>query len=80
MFVQGDRVLFGMDAYNGTVLWTFFSPEMRRSNMPRDGSNMVATDDVLYITIGGECIALNAQTGKREISIKAPQGLSLIHI
>ena len=74
MFVQGDRVLFGMDAYNGTVLWTFFSPEMRRSNMPRDGSNMVATDDVLYITIGGECIALDAQTGKREISVKAPQG------
>ena len=74
MFVQGDRVLFGMDAYNGTVLWTFFSPEMRRSNMPRDGSNMVATDDTLYITIGGECIALNAQTGKREISVKAPQG------
>ena len=74
MFVQGDRVLFGMDAYNGTVLWTFFSPEMRRSNMPRDGSNMVATDDTIYITIGGECIALNAQTGKREISVKAPQG------
>jgi hypothetical protein len=74
MFVQGDRVLFGLDAYNGTVLWTFFSHEMRRSNMPRDGSNMVATDDTLYITIGGECIALDAQTGKRRVSVKAPQG------
>ena len=74
MFVQGDRVLFGLDAYNGTVLWTFFSHEMRRSNMPRDGSNMVATDDTLYITIGGECIALDAQTGKRRISVQAPQG------
>jgi len=42
--------------------------------MPRDGSNMVATDDTLYITIGGECIALDAQTGKRRISVKAPQG------
>jgi outer membrane protein assembly factor BamB len=74
MFVQGNRVLFGMDAYNGTVLWTFFSPEMRRSNIPRDGSNMVATDDTLYITIGGECIALDAQTGRKRVSIKAQQG------
>jgi hypothetical protein len=74
MFVQGDRVLFGLDAYNGTVLWTFFSHEMRRSNMPRDGSNMVATDDTLYITIGGECVALDAQTGKRRMSVKVPQG------
>jgi len=74
MFVQGDRVLFGLDAYNGTVLWTFFSPEMRRSNMPRDGSNMVATDDTLFISIGGECIAIDAQTGKRRISVKTPKG------
>ena len=73
MFVQGDRVLFGLDAYNGTVLWTFFSPEMRRSNMPRDGSNMVATDDTLFVTISGECIALDAQTGKRRVGLHAPK-------
>ena len=73
MFVQGDRVLFGLDAYNGTVLWTFFSPEMRRSNMPRDGSNMVATDDTLFVSIGGECIAIDAQTGKKRISVKTPK-------
>ena len=71
MFIQGDRVLFGVDAYNGTVLWTFFSPEMRRSNMPRDGSNMVATDDTLFVTIGSECIALDAQTGKRRNAFHA---------
>ena len=71
LFVQGDRVLFGLDAYNGTVLWTFFSPEMRRSNLPRDGSNMVATDDALYITIGGECVVLNAQTGRRHTAVLA---------
>jgi outer membrane protein assembly factor BamB len=74
MFVQGDRVLFGVDAYNGTVLWTFFSPEMRRSNIPRDGSNMVATDDTLFVTIGGECIALDAQTGRRRGAVHAAKG------
>jgi len=35
---------------------------------------MVATDDTLYITIGGECIALDAQTGKRRVSVQAPKG------
>jgi len=74
MFVQGDRVLFGLDAYNGTVLWTFFSHEMRRSNMPRDGSNMVATDDTLFVTIGSECVALDAQTGKRRTAVHAAKG------
>ncbi len=74
MFIQGDRVLFGVDAYNGTVLWTFFSPEMRRSNIPRDGSNMVATDDTLFVTIGGECIALDAQTGQRRAAVNAAKG------
>ena len=74
MFIQGDRVLFGVDAYNGTVLWTFFSPEMRRSNMPRDGSNMVATDDTLFVTIGGVCIALDAQTGQRRAAVHAGKG------
>ena len=74
MFVQGDRVLFGIDAYNGTVLWTFFSPEMRRSNMPRDGSNMVATDDTLFVTIGSECIALDAQTGQQRAVVNAAKG------
>ena len=72
MFVQGDRVLFGLDAYNGTILWTFFSPEMRRSNLPRDGSNMVATDDSVFVAVGGECIALDAQTGKVRTVVHAP--------
>ncbi|MBC8327051.1 MAG: PQQ-binding-like beta-propeller repeat protein [Verrucomicrobia subdivision 3 bacterium] len=74
MFIQGDRVLFGVDAYNGTVLWTFFAPEMRRSNMPRDGSNMVATDNTVFVTIGGECIALDAQTGQRRTAVHAAKG------
>jgi len=47
---------------------------MRRSNMPRDGSNMVATDDTLFVTIGSECIALDAQTGKRRAAIHAAKG------
>ena len=52
LYIQGDRVLFGLDAYNGTVLWSQSCPEMRRANIPRDSSNMVADDRGLYLAQG----------------------------
>ncbi|WP_197440245.1 outer membrane protein assembly factor BamB family protein [Polystyrenella longa] len=64
MYVQGDRTLFGMDAYNGTILWTKQIPTMRRANMPRDGSNMVATDDYLYLAVDSDCFMFDGQTGE----------------
>ncbi|MCB1127670.1 MAG: hypothetical protein KDM81_14345, partial [Verrucomicrobiae bacterium] len=30
LYVQGDRILFGMDAYNGSILWSMQAPEVRR--------------------------------------------------
>ena len=65
LFVQGDRMLFGLDAYNGTVLWSFSSPEMRRTNIPRDSSNMVAAGDRLYLVQGRYCIGIDGATGER---------------
>ncbi|MEZ6045627.1 MAG: PQQ-binding-like beta-propeller repeat protein [Planctomycetaceae bacterium] len=64
MYVQGDRILFGVDAYNGTILWTKQLPTMRRANMPRDGSNMVATDEFLYLAVGSDCFVFQGQTGE----------------
>lgn len=63
LFVQGDRTLFGLDSYNGTILWARQNPTMRRSNVPRDGSNMVAADDLLYVAIGDTCVGFDAATG-----------------
>ncbi|HYV28073.1 MAG TPA: PQQ-binding-like beta-propeller repeat protein, partial [Candidatus Eisenbacteria bacterium] len=73
LFVQGDRILFGMDAYNGTILWTLAAPELRRTNIPRDCSNMAASDDYLYIAKGQYACGLNAQTGARDLKFKVPQ-------
>ena len=66
LLVQGNRVFFGMDAYNGTILWSFQTPAFRRANMPRDCSNMVVSGDRLYIASGSYCYVINAQTGHRE--------------
>ncbi|MFV2069746.1 MAG: LamG-like jellyroll fold domain-containing protein, partial [Pirellulales bacterium] len=72
LFIQGNRTLFGIDAYNGTILWSQQIPTMRRANVPRDGSNMVATDDMLYIVMGDRCVGFNGQTGQREVNFRIP--------
>ena len=72
MFVLGNRVLFGMDAYNGTILWSLHAPELRRSNMTRDSSPMAAAADRLYVAIGAHCHALDAGTGERALKFSPP--------
>ncbi|MFP6633412.1 MAG: LamG-like jellyroll fold domain-containing protein [Planctomycetota bacterium] len=72
LFVQGMRVLFGLDAYNGAILWSKHIPTMRRANMPRSSSNMVATDDLLYVVVGSQCAGFDAQTGKLVLKADLP--------
>jgi outer membrane protein assembly factor BamB len=73
LYVQGNRTLFGLDAYNGTILWSLQIPTMRRANMPRDGSNMVADDDHLWVAIGGRCVGFDGQTGRRVLQRDVPE-------
>lgn len=73
LFIQGDRLLFGLDAYNGTILWTLAMPDVRRSNLPRDSSNFVATDDTLYLATGSRCEALDAGSGARRFLLDLPE-------
>jgi hypothetical protein len=66
MFIQGDRVLYSVWMPTMARCCGLFSRlKCAAQTFPRDGSNMVATDDTLFVTIGSECIALDAQTGER---------------
>jgi outer membrane protein assembly factor BamB len=76
LYVQGNRTLFGIDAYNGTILWTKQIPTLRRANMPRDGSNMVATDARVYVAMGPYCVGFDGQTGHRDVNLRVPQASS----
>jgi len=64
LFVQADRRLFGLDAYNGTILWTVEIPDLRRANVPRDSSNMVVNGDTLYCAVRDSVWAIDGQTGE----------------
>ncbi len=72
LYIQGNRTLFGLDSHNGAILWFHQIPTMRRANIPRDGSNMVATDDFLYLAMQGHCIGFHGQTGDRRLTFSVP--------
>jgi outer membrane protein assembly factor BamB len=74
LYVQGDRHLFGLDAYNGTLLWALNIPELRRANVPRDGSNMTAAPDALYVAVREACWKLSPDTGEIESVFQAAPG------
>ena len=64
MFVQGDRRIFAVDAYNGAMLWTLELPELRRVNLPRDCSNWCVDGDRLWVAIHDATWELDAATGR----------------
>jgi outer membrane protein assembly factor BamB len=66
LYIQGDRILFGLDAYNGSVLWSVIAPEVRRANLPRDCSNTAADDTTLYVAHNEYCLEFDGQTGARK--------------
>lgn len=73
LFIQGNRILFGLDAYNGTILWSWSAPEVRRANVTRDCSNMAASGDTLYLAHGRHCLAVEGQTGLRSRRYEVPR-------
>lgn len=74
LYIQGNRILFGLDAYNGAILWSWSAPEVRRANVTRDCSNMAASGDTLYLAHGRYCLAIDGQTGARARRFEVPKG------
>lgn len=73
LFVPGDNRVYGVDAYNGTVLWDTETPGSRRVGIMSDCGSMVAADDRLYVAAAGRCLAIDAQTGRVVTTYDAPR-------
>ena len=63
LFVQGHHRMIGLDAYNGTILWSLEVPTMERFNIPRDSGNWCADDDFVYAAMRDRCWQIDAATG-----------------
>lgn len=66
LFVQGLHRLIGVDALNGTPLWSLEIPSLERFNMPRDCGNWCADNDHLFVAVRNGCWRIDAQTGDVE--------------
>ena len=62
MYVQGDDRIFGMDAYNGSILWTVEIPELIRTNVKADSTNMICDDERLYVAVADSCWVIEGAT------------------
>jgi len=64
LFAQGLHRLIGLDAYNGSILWSLEIPQLERFNMPRDCGNWCADDEAVFVAIRDACWKIDAQSGE----------------
>lgn len=64
VYIPGAQHVFGVDAYNGTPLWTLAIPFMEsRVNIPQGTGFMAADDQFLYVAVQDKCWKVRGQTG-----------------
>jgi len=73
VYVPGFARLIATDSYNGTLLWEKIIPDFKRLGIFRDAGNMAITNDLLYIGLTTQAIALKPETGQQEKSFVLPQ-------
>ncbi|MCH2136230.1 MAG: LamG domain-containing protein [Phycisphaerales bacterium] len=57
LYVQGNRSIFCLDAYNGAPQWVLSIPDLRRTNVPRDTSNMAVDEHgYLHVAVGDDLL------------------------
>ena len=64
LFVPGNERVYGVDAYNGTVLWEKETPGSRRVGIFRDCGSMAASSEALYVAANDKCNSIDTETGK----------------
>jgi len=72
LFVSGTDHLYGMDAYNGTVLWERDLPGSVRLAVFKNSGNMALAYDRLYVAADDRCHAFDPGTGKEEKVFSIP--------
>lgn len=64
LYLQGLHRLIGLDAHNGTILWSHELPEVVRFNVPRDCSNWCADQENLFVAVRDRCKLIAGATGE----------------
>ncbi len=75
LFVPGDRIVYALDAYNGTMLWRVDVPNARRLGAFLEAGSMMVDDASLYVASAESCHRFDVQTGERREPYALPQGV-----
>ncbi len=73
LIVPGNNRLYGVDAYNGFVLWDQVIPESRRVGAMRDAGSMAMLESGVFIASGNRCIQLKKETGEKVKTFSLPE-------
>lgn len=73
VFVPGDGVVWGVDAYNGTINWRREIPNSRRLGVFLDSGNMVVDERNLFVAADDKCYGFDVVTGENNITHTMPQ-------
>lgn len=63
MLVEGEHVVSAYDAYNGLKLWERKIPNVVRTGVSDESSNLAADESSFYVATTNKCLRLNATTG-----------------
>ncbi len=73
LFVNGDNVIFALDAYNGTPLWTLDIPDSRRIGALKNCGHVLLAEDTVYAAVREHCWTVRAGDGVKTAEFQAPQ-------
>lgn len=72
LFIPGRDIVYGVDAYNGTLLWQKEIPDSRRLAVFLDTSHMMLLNDKLHMAVKDQCLRIDAATGEEKKSFSLP--------
>ncbi len=73
LFIQGENIVMAYDSYNGTLLWKRTLPGAMRTRLKRtECSNLAASEDSFFVSLGDKCLRLDADTGRTRATYNLP--------
>jgi outer membrane protein assembly factor BamB len=73
LFVQSENAVSAYDAYNGLQLWEVGIPNVVRTFVSDESSNLAADDDSFYVACSNKCLRIDAVTGAIRHTYEVPR-------
>ncbi|MDD2599747.1 MAG: PQQ-binding-like beta-propeller repeat protein [Kiritimatiellae bacterium] len=72
LFVPGYSSTYGVNPYNGTVLWEKEIPDSRRLGPFLDAGSMAVDENNIYVAAADQCVALDVESGTLSKTYQVP--------